>query len=585
MLPLDLGSANTNQAHVVRSVFLEMIFEQDSAQEGWGMILHSRLIDLAVRTLRLARRQGQKDLPVFEPGNASTERVAHYALRLKSRFYRQETLAEAARSVGLSRRQFTELFRKVTGQSWRHYILGLRLRHAARLLIETDRSVTAVAFECGFDDLSHFHHSFKSAYSSAPLAYREQRQVRVPAKARPFPEPLPVGQSQPGFKLRGIKGWFWTPEQYLEEIPVMASLKMNFLMNCYGSMFSSAPGEPWCNQWWKPMTDKRKGAYAGVIRACRSNGIVFCFTLHPHLASPRPLNPASAEDLEQFYRHYAWAQSQGVRWFCVSLDGVSWGPATPAVEAAAYARFVNTVFARLRAEDPEAQLIFCPVPYWGDGTNPEHRAYLGALAQEMHPDAYVFWTGDGVVTPRVTRVAAESYKSIVRHRLLLWDNYPVNDGNPTLHLGPVSGRDSDLCEVIDGYISNPLATQNQINRIPLATCGDYAYNPGAYDPARSIGQAIVRLAKTKAQRHALKDLVEAYPGFIIVGGGTGTNPVRGKFSGLMGATESASSAQDILSRMEDVHARLEREFPDRFLATRKTVADDIAWMKGQCVAS
>ncbi len=86
----------------------------------------------------------------------------------------------------------------------------------------------------------------------------------------------------------------------------------------------------------------------------------------------------------------------------------------------------------------------------------------------MHSEVYVFWTGDGVVVPRITRHAAESYKRIVNHRLFLWDNYPVNDGSPTLHLGPVSGRDPDLPSVIDGYPSNPLASQNEINRLPLA---------------------------------------------------------------------------------------------------------------------
>jgi len=83
---------------VVRSTFQEMLFEQDASQEGWELILQSRLIDLAVRALRMLRRQRRDDLPVFEPGSDSTDRVARYALRLKSRFYRQEKLSEAARS-------------------------------------------------------------------------------------------------------------------------------------------------------------------------------------------------------------------------------------------------------------------------------------------------------------------------------------------------------------------------------------------------------------------------------------------------------------------------------------------------------
>ena len=53
----------------------------------------------------------------------------------------------------------------------------------------------------------------------------------------------------------------------------------------------------------------------------------------------------------------------------------------------------------------------------------------------------MFWTGDQVVTPRITRLlrGRELYKGIVKHRMFLWDNYPVNDSHPTLHLGPVVG--------------------------------------------------------------------------------------------------------------------------------------------------
>ncbi|MCX6928613.1 MAG: hypothetical protein NT154_36190, partial [Verrucomicrobia bacterium] len=84
--------------------------------------------------------------------------------------------------------------------------------------------------------------------------------IDLPRKARPYPEPLPAGQAEPGFKFRGTKGWYWTPEQYLAEVPVLAKYKMNFLMNCYSSMFSSAPGQPWTNEWWKPLPESKKAA-------------------------------------------------------------------------------------------------------------------------------------------------------------------------------------------------------------------------------------------------------------------------------------------------------------------------------------
>lgn len=398
--------------------------------------------------------------------------------------------------------------------------------------------------------------------------------VQIPAKAQPFPEPLAAGE-QPGFKFRGTKGWAWTPEQYLEEIPWLVKFKMNFLMNCYVSLFAST--QPWKNEWWEPLSDSKKAAFAKVICACQTNGITFCFCMNPQLASLRPLNPTNSADLDLLFQHYAWAQSLGVKWFSICVDDVKWTQ-SPGIVAAQDAKMVNIILARLREKDPEAQMIFCSGPYWGDGNSPDVRTYLQTLGHEMDPDVYVFWTGDAVVTPHITRAAAESYKNAVHHRLFLWDNYPVNDGQPTLHLGPVSGRASDLCQVIDGYMGNPMGLQNQINRIPLATCADYAWNPQDYDPARSISQAIFLFGKTRAQREVLKELIETYPGFIATGGGPGTNPVREKFNKLA-AQSNSKSAQKFIQQIEALAARFDKEFPGQFDDAKKTIAADVAWMK------
>jgi AraC-like DNA-binding protein len=581
MVPLDSAMLNAGKVYTVKSIFQEMLFEQEAAQEGWEAQLQSRLSDLAVRALRRLRRRGQSDLPIFEPGNDRADLVARYALRLKSQFFRHETMAEAARSVGVSRRHFTLLFRKVTGQSWLQYILQLRLRHVAKLLTETDKSVLSAAVEAGFSDLSHFHHTFKAAYGCSPLAYRERWRVRMPKKILVVPDAQSANGSVKNFQFRGIKGWLWTAEQYLEEIPTLVDLKMNFLMNCPGTVLASEPGAEWRNEWWKPMTKAMKCAYASIIHECQKQSIIFCHSLHPQLASPRPLEPRSAKDIEAFYQHFAWSQEEGVQWFSICLDGTNWDPAGPEVGGMVHAGLVNKLLHRLRTNNPNARFALCPLACWGDGTNPEHRAYLEALAREMDPEVYVFWNGDSIVSPRITRLAAESFKNIVKHRMFLWDNYPVNDNNPTLHLGPLRGRESDLHEVIEGYISNPLCSQNQINRIPLATCADYALNPQKYDPGRSIGQAILRLAKNKMQEQTLKDLVEAYPGFIVTGGATGTNPVRAKLGNILARPDYQSDTLNLIERIEDITSRLAKYFPQRFSATRKTLEDDVTWMKQQ----
>ena len=408
-----------------------------------------------------------------------------------------------------------------------------------------------------------------------PVIAAAKFEVQIPDHSRAFPEPLAAGQ-EPGFKFRGTKGYAWTPEQYLEEIPWLVKFKMNFLMNCYVSMFT--PERPWKNEWWKPLSKEKAAAYAKVIQSCQDSGITFCFCMNPQLACVRPLVSTNTADVDLLYEHYAWAQSLGVKWFSICVDDVGWGNKGPAQVAVEDANLVNTVVTRLRQNNPQAQMIFCPGPYSGDGMQPDQHTYLQTLGRDLDPQVYVFWTGDGVVGQHITVKAATSYKLAVNHRLFLWDNYPVNDAAPTLSLGPVSGRDPGLDQLIDGYMGNPMATQNEANRIPLATCADFSYNPSAYDPARSIGQTILLLAKTPAQQRCLQELIETYPGFIVTGGNTGTNPVRDKFNSLSGKSDF-TAAQQLLHRVEKLVSQMEKDFPAQFDNAKKTVADDVAWMK------
>ncbi|MFI5385746.1 MAG: beta-N-acetylglucosaminidase domain-containing protein [Fimbriimonadales bacterium] len=401
--------------------------------------------------------------------------------------------------------------------------------------------------------------------------------VQLPKVARPIPEPLKPGE-KPGFALRGIKGWMWLPQKYIEQIPFLAAHKMNFLMNCYGSMCDVehyAWGDPNINRWWEPLPESKKRAYEKVVRLCQEKGISYCFSMNPNLCSKRPLRYDSKEDLEALWKHYAWMQGLGVHWFNISLDDIGEG-----IEASGQARLANEFYRRLRAKDPDAHLILCPTWYWGDGTDPSQRPYLETLAKELNPDIYLFWTGDEVVGP-ITRRAADSYKSIVKHRLFLWDNYPVNDDNPTMHLGPVIHRDPNLGEIIDGYMSNSMCKQDIADRLALLTCADYAYNPRAYDPARSIGQSIMNLGKTDNQRGVLRDLVELYPGMLLFGAGTSFNPARQEFDRLATEPHSIFAVESYMRGLEELDARMKMAFPSDFLDARKTLDDDIAWMRSQ----
>ncbi len=65
------------------------------------------------------------------------------------------------------------LFARVLGVTPHQYLLRSRLRRAARLLADDTRSITDVAFDVGFGDLSNFVRSFHRAAGVSPRAFRK----------------------------------------------------------------------------------------------------------------------------------------------------------------------------------------------------------------------------------------------------------------------------------------------------------------------------------------------------------------------------------------------------------------------------
>jgi AraC-like DNA-binding protein len=85
------------------------------------------------------------------------------------------TLGEVARSQQISESYIRRLFAE-SGTSFRDFVLDARLTHAHRLLVDprhADGSISALAFEAGFGDLSYFNRTFRRRYGATPSDVRE----------------------------------------------------------------------------------------------------------------------------------------------------------------------------------------------------------------------------------------------------------------------------------------------------------------------------------------------------------------------------------------------------------------------------
>ena len=75
--------------------------------------------------------------------------------------------------AGLSAFHFLRLFSDVLGVTPHQYLVRSRLRHAARRLADDDGTITDIAYDVGFADLSNFVRTFRRAAGVPPLKFRQ----------------------------------------------------------------------------------------------------------------------------------------------------------------------------------------------------------------------------------------------------------------------------------------------------------------------------------------------------------------------------------------------------------------------------
>lgn len=84
------------------------------------------------------------------------------------------SLARLSKSFGLSPFTFSRRFKKMIGESLPVFVNRMKIEKSKKLLRESQLSVTDIALECGFENLSHFHKIFKKATGLTPGAFQKR---------------------------------------------------------------------------------------------------------------------------------------------------------------------------------------------------------------------------------------------------------------------------------------------------------------------------------------------------------------------------------------------------------------------------
>lgn len=187
-LPAGRLAASKLLSAQVRADLRQLLFEQTLTRTGRCTLSLGLTLQLLVRLARSCHT-GE---PAVSASNASVsdhrQAVTRYIAELSHRFYEDTDLDHVAAELGMSRRRFTYLFRQAAGASWSAYLTQLRIDYACQLLRETSRSIPAIAFETGYEDLSSFYRAFKREKGLPPRAWRERHAGKKPPGRSSLPD-------------------------------------------------------------------------------------------------------------------------------------------------------------------------------------------------------------------------------------------------------------------------------------------------------------------------------------------------------------------------------------------------------------
>ena len=82
------------------------------------------------------------------------------------------SLSKAASLIHLSPAAFCRFFKRATGKTFSDYVNDIRIGNACSLLTESDKPVSVIAFECGFESLTYFNRVFLKKKNTTPRAFR-----------------------------------------------------------------------------------------------------------------------------------------------------------------------------------------------------------------------------------------------------------------------------------------------------------------------------------------------------------------------------------------------------------------------------
>lgn len=146
---------------------VKTIFQQK--RPYYEVLLNSSLLELCYYLMVYQSKRG-KSVKTANAGNSEIKEAIKY---IENHSREKLTLKEVAKNLKYNASYFSRLFHQYTGFTFVEYLNRCRTTAAADILLESDKTISEIAMDCGFPNVSSFITFFKRQYKMTPESYRK----------------------------------------------------------------------------------------------------------------------------------------------------------------------------------------------------------------------------------------------------------------------------------------------------------------------------------------------------------------------------------------------------------------------------
>jgi AraC-like DNA-binding protein len=113
-----------------------------------------------------------------EDDAADSDQINTLVNRIMRDYGQQLSATELAAELGMTESRFSRFFKRTTGNTFPEFVNRVRVNRAGQLLMESDRQISHICYEVGFNNVANFNRRFLEVKGVTPSEFRRQSEQR-----------------------------------------------------------------------------------------------------------------------------------------------------------------------------------------------------------------------------------------------------------------------------------------------------------------------------------------------------------------------------------------------------------------------